>query len=64
MRRILSALARVVKLFVDDRGFATAIILWLGLAVLVLPGMPEGYPVEWSPALLRPCSDPCHQRPS
>jgi membrane protein implicated in regulation of membrane protease activity len=42
MRRILSVLIRVVKLFIDDRGFAAAIVLWLGLAVLMLHRLPEG----------------------
>lgn len=50
MSSIKKVLSEVLGLFVDDGSFAGAIVVWLGLAWLVLPRMPSLGP--WAGVLL------------
>lgn len=50
MRWLHTALAEIYGLFVEDGRYAITIIVWLGLAWLVLPALALGEP--WNVAIL------------
>ncbi len=51
MRWLRSDCARDLGLFVDDGSFAVAILVWLGLAVAVLPRVAARRAVGWASAV-------------
>jgi hypothetical protein len=50
MTLIMACLSRVTKLFVDDWGFAVAVVAWLSVAGWALPRLAGA--ATWSPVLL------------